>query len=225
MNRIPFSVYDFFGYLASGFLLIVAVDYVIGEQWVLREDLSVVLGLFWIVVAYIIGQIIAGLAAWLLERNIIGKWLGWPSTNLFTDTPKKWWAKLFPGYFTALPIVIRNRVIEKARSEGITETGQTLFIHAFGKVKTDENTIARLNTFLNLYGFCRNISFVGILVALVLLIGSWSEGNVYRLLLAFIAILGSLGMFYRYLKFFRQYAYELLVTYVSLPTIEVSNGD
>ena len=69
MNRIPFSVYDFFGYLASGFLLIVAVDYVIGEQWVLREDLSVVLGLFWIVVAYIIGQIIAGIAATALAPN------------------------------------------------------------------------------------------------------------------------------------------------------------
>lgn len=224
MNRIPFSVYDFFGYLASGFIFMVVIDYIVGKQWVLREDFSVVLATLWIVIAYITGQIIAGIAAWLLERNVIGKWLGWPSTNLFKDPPQKWWAKLFPGYFTGLPLAIRNKITEKAKSEGIHETGQALFIHAFGRVKTDENTMARLNTFLNLYGFCRNISFVCLLATLVLIVGSWGEGNLYRLLFAVIAMVGSIGMFYRYLKFFRQYSYELFVTYATIPSMRVNHG-
>lgn len=225
MNRIPFSVYDFFGYLASGFLLMVAVDYVVGEQWMLQEDQSVVLGLLWIVAAYIIGQIIASPSAWLLERMVIGKWLIRPELNLLRDPPKKWWAKLFPGYFTTLPVAIRNRILEKAEVEGISEPGQALFIHAFGKVKADENAMARLNTFLNLYGFCRNISFACLLAAIVLIVGTWGGGNLDRLPWVFVALVGSVGMFYRYLKFFRQYSYELFVTYITLPTTEVNHGD
>jgi len=225
MNRIPFSVYDFFGYLASGFLFMVAVDYVIGKQWVLRDELSVVLGLFWIVVAYIIGQILAGTSAWLLERLIVGKWLMRPYTNLLRDSPKIWWAKLFPGYFTPFPVAIRNRVKEKAKADGVTETGEAVFLHVFGEVKADEAAMARLNIFLNLYGFCRNISFTCLLVALVIVVGSWIEGTWDKLPWFFVSIVGSVGMFYRYLKFFRQYSYELFITYAALPSKEVNHGD
>lgn len=225
MNRIPFSVYDFFGYLASGFLFMVAVDYVIGKQWVLGEDLSAIFALLFIIIAYVIGQINAGIAAWLLERNVVGKWLGWPGTNLFTNPQKKTLPKLFPGYFTMFPIAIRKKTLEKAKSEGIAETGQTLFIHAFAKVKRDENTMARLNIFLNLYGFCRNISTVLLFASIMLIATSWGEGNLHRLVFALAAMVGAVGMFYRYLKFFRQYSYELFISYLVSPTTEDKYGD
>lgn len=225
MNRIPFSVYDFFGYLASGFIIIVVIDYIIGVQWLLKEDLSVVLTLLWIVTAYIIGQINAGIASWLLERNVVGKWLGWPSINLFTDMSGKLQAKLFPGYFSALPETIRNAVLDKAKTEGIAEMGQSLFIHAFATVKRDENTMSRLDSFIKLYGFCRNMSIVLLFAFVVLIVGSFIEGDLHHLLLAIAAILGSIGMFYRYLKFLRQYSYELFISYLVLPSTIGKHGD
>jgi hypothetical protein len=97
MNKIPFSIYDFFGYLASGFLVLMAVDYVSARDWLIGGQLSTVLGIFWIVISYILGQILAGPSAWLLERIIVGKWLQRPNVNLFRDPPRKWWVRFFPG--------------------------------------------------------------------------------------------------------------------------------
>jgi hypothetical protein len=216
MNGIPFSVYDFFEYLASGFLLIVALDYSRSQQWVLRDDLSVVWGLFWVIIAYITGQILAGPSAWLLERIIVGRWLMRPSTNLFRDPPNKWWARLFPGYFTPFPQAIRNKVQDKAKANGISEIGEALFINAFGQVKTDERVMARLTAFASLYGFCRNVSVACLLAASIIGIGSWQTGAMHKLSWALVALVGSIGMFYRYLKFFRQYSYELFITYATL---------
>ena len=68
MNRIPFSVYDFFGYLSTGFLIMVAVDFVSGSLRILGDNPTVALGIVWIVIAYISGQIIANPSAWLLKR-------------------------------------------------------------------------------------------------------------------------------------------------------------
>lgn len=220
MNRIPFSVYDFFGYIASGVLILAAVEYIVGKQWVFRNEKGVLFGLFWIILAYIIGQVLANPSAWLLERILVAKWLKRPNINLFENPPKIWLAKIFPGYYSPLPIQIRKKVIEKAKAEGITETGEALFIHAFTKVKADKDAMARLNTFLNLYGFCRNISFTCLIVALMILIGSWNEDTLDKLLWVFVAIIGSVGMFYRYLKFFRQYSYELFITYAALSSKE-----
>lgn len=59
---------------------------------------------------------------------------------------------------------VRGRIKEKAKEVGVVETGEGLFILAFGKVKTDKEAMARLNTFLNLYGFCRNIAFTSMIL-------------------------------------------------------------
>lgn len=214
MDKIPFSVYDFFGYLASGFILIVVIEHILGVKWLLTADLSAVFTLFWIVIAYIIGHINASIASWLLERKVAGKWLGFPSDNLFNDTSGKWKAKLFPGYFTSFPRKIQQVVKDKATDEKMDKMGESLFIHAFATVKQNENTMARLNSFLNLYGFCRNISVALLFAFVILTVGSFGEGNLYRIPFAIAAFVGSVGMFYRYLKFFRQYSYELFVSYI-----------
>jgi hypothetical protein len=38
MNKIPFSVYDFFGYLAPGFLILAAADFARGGGWLFRDN-------------------------------------------------------------------------------------------------------------------------------------------------------------------------------------------
>jgi hypothetical protein len=216
MNRIPFSVYDFFGYLISGFLLLVAIDYAGGYRFLLRNELSLTYGIFWTVIAYITGQILAGPSAWLLERIVIGRWLKRPNINLFKDPPQKFWVKIFPGYFTPFPPEIRKSILAKARIAGIEEVGEALFLHSFAKVKIDNDTMARLNTFLYLYGFCRNISFTCFVSAFIIAFWSIFLHTPEKLLWAFIAITFSVGMFFRYLKFFRQYSYELFLTYSEL---------
>ncbi len=224
MDKLPFSFYDFFGYLASGFLVLITADYVFPGEWIIKDQLSVVMSIFWILVAYIVGQVLAGPAAWLLERNIIGKLLQRPSVNLFRDPPRVWWAKLFPGYFTPLPTTTRRRIMEKAEVAGAAETGEGLFVLAFGIVKADKEAMTRLNTFLNLYGFCRNISFASLSCVIIILVGSWQTGLAANLPWILVALGCAVGMFYRYLKFFRQYSYELFLTYAAQTTHEKVNS-
>jgi hypothetical protein len=225
VNRIPFSVYDFFGYLASGFLLVVTVDYVIGDGWVLHNDLGVTLGVFWLLVSYITGQIIASPASFFLERLLVGKGLKRPSTNLLQERPRTLRARPLPGHYTPLPKPTRERVQGKAKAAKVNETGEALFIHAFGEVKKDEKNMPRLNTFLNLYGFCRNISFTCLLVTIMIVAGSLALDKTEKLYWALASMAAAVGMLYRYLKFFRQYAYELFITYAAQDDEGGESGD
>ncbi len=230
MDRIPFSVYDFFGYLAPGFLLLAAIDFLWLEGVLLHSDPGVILGLFLVTVAYIVGHILAGPSAWLLERIIVGKMLAMPNIHLFndgseasdeseaSDASKAWWSKLFSHYFTPLPKVTQAKIKKKAKVEGITDTGEALFLHAFAKVKADAETMARLNIFLYLYGFSRNISFTLLLVSLLIAVGSLMSGTWDMIPWASGALVGSVAMFYRYLKFFREYSHEVFITYAALPS-------
>lgn len=215
VGRLPFSVYDFFGYLACGFLLPAAADYTLDLGVPFSNGWSLPEGSLFVLIAYVAGQITAGLAAWLLERQLVHRCLGSPDIYLLQDI-NNCQRQLFPGFTAPLPEVTRKRVLEKARAAGIQEPGQALFLHAFARVKRDEITLTRLNGFLALYGFCRNMAFVFLLLAALFVWASAVGGKpVDGRWIAF-SILGAIGMFWRYLKFFRQYAYEVFVTYSEL---------
>lgn len=192
----------------------------------LGEDLSTVLALVGVVLAYIMGHIITAPSAWLLQDKVVMKWLKPPSINLFRCSEKEeqgkkgWRERLFGGYLQPLPKEIQDQVWGKASVVGITEAGNALFIHAFGKVKANENAATRLDIFLNLYGFCRNMSLTLFLVAFVVVSEVIMGGAVCELLWALVAVITSVAMFNRYLKFFRQYSYELFITYAALPSQE-----
>jgi hypothetical protein len=97
----------------------------------------------------------------------------------------------------------------------IEEPGRALFYHCFERVKHDEATRTRLNNFLNQYGFCRNMSLALLLSALILLVGLLNAmlrgGDVgdHTGWAILVATLAGIGMFYRYLKFFREYTVEV----------------
>ena len=112
--KIPFSVYDFFGYLASGFLLLAAVDFAFEGGWLLRQDLGAVFGLLWTAVAYIAGHINANIAGYVLERRFVRDILGSPEERLFGKGNVTRWSGLFPGYFEALPDATQQRVLDQA---------------------------------------------------------------------------------------------------------------
>jgi hypothetical protein len=222
MEKIPFSVYDFFGYLASGFLLLVSLDFAFNSELLLSQELTIVLGIFWIIVAYIAGHVVANLSGYIIEEKIVRGVLGEPSKILFNSNSnmKKRFTKLFPGFYKQLPKDTQDRILKNAKKKaGIEGSGSALFYHCHPIVKKDPATLSRLNTFLNLYGFCRNLTMSLIIVLLILVAGVINDrvaGENFspeKLWWAVAAIIGAIGMFYRYLKFFRHYAVEVFITY------------
>jgi hypothetical protein len=219
LDKVPFSVYDFFGYLASGFLLLVglAAAFVGSDDW--QKTPPVVVGVLLIVVAYSTGHIIANIAGYCIESKLVGKVLGRPSTVLFDTGRSTRLGPLFPGYFSPMPAAQQQRVLDKSRAAGIDETGDALFFHCWATVKADDAVLARLNTFLNLYGYCRNTCVSLLLVGAALLSGAliFSSAHTGNLVspgwCACAALLGAVGLFYRYLKFFRQYSFEVFTSY------------
>ena len=92
--------------------------------------------------------------------------------------------------------------------------GEALFwpAHVYGR--NTPSVAARLDNFLNLYGFCRNTALVGLVDAVVLY---WSylrpNGPAEHLLWARISLAVSLGMTLRYLKFYRHFALEVFTSW------------
>jgi hypothetical protein len=216
MNRIPFATYDFFGYLASGLLLIIGMDLALGFPRVLGHDLKPVEVVALLLAVYVGGQLIATPSKAVLEDGLVDRLLGRPNINLFREARPLLRSLLFPGFYKPLPCEVRQRVMNRAASEGIANPGEALFLHVrySPEIRADEKLLARLDTFLNLYGFARNLSFTSLLVGAALAIRAWWPGADPTLpkYTATTIVVGVL-LLYRYLKFFRQYSYELFNAY------------
>ena len=216
MNRIPFNPYDFFGYLAAGLTFVVGMNVTLGFPPVLGADLNPVNGAFLLIAIYVAGQLIATPAKAVLEDGLVDKVLGRPNVNLFQEKKPFVRGLLFPGFYQPLPKQRRERILARAGSEGVNGTGEDLFLHIrfHQEIRNDEKLMVRLTGFLNNYGFARNMAFTSLVVGL----GMWAKeiwwtpdvsmGNY-----ATTAIIVGILLFYRYLKFFRQYSYELFNTY------------
>jgi hypothetical protein len=119
MNRLPFDPYDFFGDLASGLVLLVGMDLVLGFPRVLGADLKPLQTFMLVLAAYVAGQINATPAKALLEDCLVARFLGRPARNLLRlqkPVPVGW---IFPGFYAALPAHIRTRVTTRAKAEGL----------------------------------------------------------------------------------------------------------
>lgn len=219
MDKLPFTVYDFFGYLSSGFIALTAiVASFVGYKPILHTP-NVIVGLLLVVMAYIAGHVVANLAGELIERRIVRNRLGMP-TGILLDArrPTSVAAWLFPGYSTPLAEAQRKRIIDRAGRYGITDHGEGLFFHCHAVMKSNPVVQDRLNTFLNLYGFCRNMALALVLAALALGLGlalhtANTGPDISAIWWLTAALIASVGLFYRYLKFLRQYGIELLTSY------------
>jgi len=218
MSKIPFTVYDFFAYLSSGGLVVAALDVVFGKQWVLRDKLSLAQGLVLLLVAYIVGHLVAHFSSFFLEHLLVAKVLHQPSSILLGGKTSSRLKYLFPGYYRALPRDTQERVKERAGARSAPTSGEALFLHAYAVVTKDSRGQERLDEFRNVYGFARNMTLALLLTALVLGLGTkvkhTPEGYGWAVLSAALG----LGMLYRYLKFFRQFAYQLFIKYGELET-------
>jgi hypothetical protein len=220
MDKIPFSVYDFFGYLAAGFLLLVGLVAAFAGNDLLERNPSLIISILLVVVAYITGHVIANVSGFLIESKLVADVLGRPTKNLF-GVGQKPFQRLLPGYYRPLPAETQRRVLDRAHAKaGISAADEGLFSHCHALVKNLPVALERLNTFLNLYGFCRNVSMALLIVAPALTLGivlsSAKTGQIGPGWWAAAALGAAVGMFYRYLKFFRQYSVELFTTYAEL---------
>lgn len=214
-QKFPFTSYDFWAYLSAGFLLLFAIDQAMATKLLMRDSWTVVQGVVAVSVAYVVGHLVASASSLLLEKMLVGRLLGYPRNVLFGQ-PLAWpWVqKLMPTYFEPLPAPTQKAALEKGQKVGADKPGEALFwpAHAYGRATPAVAT--RMDNFLNLYGFCRNVALVALVNAAVLY---WSylqpKGPTEHLLWARIAFIIGIGMTFRYLKFFRHFALEVFTSY------------
>lgn len=214
-QKIPFTTYDFWAYLSAGFMLLFALDQAAQTHLLMSEKWTVVQGVVAVSLAYAVGHLVASASSWLYEKLLVGKVLGCPRNILFGNATA-WWGlqKLLPSYFAPLPPETQKMAIEKGGKFGVDRPGEALFwpAHVYGRCVPA--VAARLDNFLNLYGFCRNTALVGLIDAAVLY---WSylqpTSPPEHLLWARIALAVSLGMTLRYLKFYRHFTLEVFTSW------------
>lgn len=217
MNKLPFDPYDFFGYLSSGLLILVGMDVILGFPSILVRDWKVVDSAILIIAVYVTGQVIATPARALLEDVIVDKILRRPNINLFRENRPRIRNLFFPGFYQPLPPETRMKILRKAQEEGARGMGEDLFLHVrYSKTVVEDQKLGeKLNSFINKYGFSRNLSFSALLVGIGCLIKinllPDSDTNLTKYAIA--AFVTAILLFYRYLKFFKQYSYEMFNFY------------
>lgn len=226
MSKIPFNAYDFFGYLSSGFLILFAIDYLFNNGQQTNNSLPVAHIFFWILIAYIIGHLISHISSFLLGEKLLRGLLGSAEVHLFKDKTESHWAKIFPGYFKPLPSDTRERISALANEQNINVGGRGFYYYCHPRVRRDQFTLDRLNIFLNIYSFCRSICMALLILTITFLVSfvfDWmilDNVNLSKLFLAVIAFVGAVGLFYRYLNFFRHYTVEVFTSWAELCRIE-----
>ena len=175
MNQLPFSVYDFFGYLACGAVVLAALIASFFGDASFQTSPTLPVGFLLVIIVYVLGQIVANVAGDLIERRIVRERFGTPTEVLMgSRTPSKYEARFFPGYFRALPLGVQTRV----RARAGDRKGDDLFLHCHAQMKPNPVVQARLDTFLNLYGFCRNTAMGTLFASACLLsIVLWQRRN------------------------------------------------
>lgn len=223
MQNIPFNVYDFFGILSAGFIVVFSVLVTVGFDPFIDRSVPSITSLFLIIISYILGHAIAHLASFAYESLVVRKVLRSPEDHMFSDKRLTCWGLIFPGFTKALPAETRDKVLSRAANEGIESTGRGLFFHCHASVKLEKATQERLNNFLYLYGFARNDSMALLIASIVFLINrnaffqtqNQLSSNISFLTLSAISLFLALLMLLRYLKFFRHYTLEVFTSYAA----------
>lgn len=202
-----------------------AADYIWNSGLLNRKDVTPVFGVALLFLTYVLGQIVAHFSSWLLETSFTFKLLGAPSEALMGAKPSLSIFKLlFPGYYRPLAKSTREQIVRQAAARNCSATDEGLFQHIYPIVTRNERYQLRLDEFRNQYGFARNVSFAFLVAALALLIAHVYGPHPIRLTWATLSALAGITLFYRYLKFIRQYSYELFLRYSQLPIEGTTDG-
>ncbi len=218
----PFTDYDFYGYLAAGLPVLFALDYSLtGGTLLITGTPTFMQGVLTVALAYIVGQIIAIPSSIIIEMCFARKILRPPAAVLLSD--KAGWldwliSTIFVGrYYAPLSENTRNKIFNLAqREEGLTQAQITtnpdvIFDAAYRHARKNEDARKRMDDFRNQYGFARNTT-VSFLVAAILLFTRGATDET-ALIVAWTAIILSMGMLVRFIKFYSCFAGEMLKAY------------
>ena len=142
-------------------MIVVSVDYLFGEQLVLRPTLSPQMYLLLVIASYVVGQVISHLSAVVLEQWLVKRLLGGSTGVLLAgEHGRSPWARLFPQYFHGLKTATAARVMAQAERRGCKLTGDELYDHCYAVVtEASGRAASRLDYLKSQYGFARNIAF------------------------------------------------------------------
>lgn len=221
----PFTDYEFYAFMAAGMLLIAAVDYSVGGAvLVSRTDWNVIDGVFWTIIAYLLGQICAAPSSALLEHLVARRLLSVPADIQLglkrRNAVEYLLAALFaPREYAPMSEGIRQLALERAAAklgQPISSLdGEAVFQTAFHSARAVSDTAARLNVFLNQYGLGRNIAFVGLIATGLLIYRQAQMPTAAGAWLIAGAIVLTVGMFGRFFKFYAAYSSDVLRTYAT----------
>lgn len=219
MEKLPFDPYDFFGYVASGLVLVALGQLCFGIPKVFGVDLKPFDMAVTILAVYIAGQVVAGPAKLIFEDVLVHKIIGSPTGTLLSHKKRLLVRIIFPGYCRPLPVYIRDRVHRKLATLSPPPTeaeGIFLAIRYSPDVLSDEALMVKIDKFRDRYGFNRNVSFSLLIASIVLETMKHISGNHILGDYAAIACIVGILLLYRFLKFYRQYSFELLNVYACL---------
>jgi len=217
LDKVPFSVYDFFAYLSSGAILLATCDYILGLGLLSQDKIAPLFAVLLVVLAYVCGHIVAHFSSFFYEHIAVSRLLKRPNDTLMGGTPR--WRLhriVFPNFCRPLPEEVQKRIAKRTQSRNFSARGEGLFLHCYAVVTADETRQNRLDGFRNQYGFARNMSFAFLVAAVSIVAAHYIGVHPVRLRWALLSGFASITLFYRYLKFFRQFSYELFVRYAEL---------
>jgi hypothetical protein len=224
----PLADYDFYAFLTAGMILIAAGDFSFGgSQLIGRSSWSIFGAVFWIVIAYLIGQVTAGWSASILEFGLARCFFRAPvDLILGISRPRlrERAVEIFAGAreYKPFPPAVSAAVLQKASERlGGFEIidGETAFQIAFPVARRSSDTAARLDRFINVYGMCRNTSFVAFIAAVFLIIAAFREGSIAKAWLSVATLILAVGMFGRFMKFYAAYSREVFRTFNSMEAL------
>jgi hypothetical protein len=233
VKEFGFDTYDFFGYIASGLLVLIGLDLIFDFSDVLGTDMDTMQALAVALASYVVGQILASPAKVLLEDLIVQFGLKKPCVRLMSDPDRRNpFRYLFWGYFQPLTQTVREKITKRVtQGDGNEPTGEDLFVKVRfdPAVRADEALMARMDTFLNKYGFSRNVCFAALCLSIAVFVksGDLPAGPEREQFLTYgwLLLVSAVLLFFRYLKFLRLYSYEMLNSYAAGATQAADSGD
>lgn len=207
----PLASYEFYAFLTTGMIALAAYDRVfMGSALAHEQHWTIVSGVFWAVVAYLAGQIIAMPSSALLEHVIARRIFRPPSEIILGIHPprrrERWLAAISGAReYQPLPPLNQTRILGKlATALGVTPDGvdgESAFVLAFPHARSVADTATRLDNFINQYGMCRNVAMAAILATGMLGYASWSTHDHMTITLMVGAAILAFGLFLRFMKF------------------------
>jgi len=219
-NYFPFTDYDFYAYLTSGTLTLSVFDFAFNEaKFLTHADWNFIQIVAAVTTAYVTGHIIATLAQLTIETFAVSKLISKPIVlQLGFKKPnfvERIIGVLVGRYYEPLEPSIQETILAQARtalSKAPEDTlnAEDVFQVGFKRSFAFEGVRGRIDSFLNQYGFCRNIAFVALLSTVVFVWRGYCSDFPYENELLIGSILVFVGMFIRFVKFLASFQAEVV---------------